>query len=232
MLTLAIAAATFIFLHTGISGSPLRGLLVARVGERAFPALFSVATLASLVFLVRGYKAAFYTSNQFFWNPPVAQHLAAPIMLVALLLAVPGLTTRSPTAVAQGSLLARDPQPRGIQRVTRHPFLIGVMIWACFHIFANGDAASLLLFATFFLVALYGVFSIDRKRKAALGALWQAYAAQTSILPFAAIARGRTRFVFREIGFWRVLLTLAVFALLVAVHPLLFHAYPMPGMDD
>ena len=232
MLALILASVVFVGLHAGVSGTPLRGWLLARIGEGPFRGLFAAASLAAIVGLSRSYSRAYSSANSFYWGPGNAQHISAPIMLFALLLAVPGLTTKSPTAVAQERLLERDPEARGIQRITRHPFLCGAWIWASFHIYANGDAASLVLFGTFWIVALYGVFSIDRKRARALGPLWTRFAEQTSIVPFVAIARGKNRFVWREIGWLRLLLTLAVFAILVSVHPLLFHAYPMPGMAD
>jgi uncharacterized membrane protein len=232
VLNLVLAASSFIGLHAGVAGTPLRAWLVARSGERAFRAVFAASTLAVLVWLTRSYSSAYAMANTFYWAPAIAQHISAPIILCAVFLAVPGLTTGSPTLVGQARVLERDPEAHGIQRITRHPFLCGVVIWSSFHIFANGDTASLILFGTFWIVALNGMFSIDRKRARALGPLWTRYAEQTSILPFAAIARGKNRFVWREIGWWRVLLTLTVFAVLVTIHPWLFHAYPMPGMDD
>ena len=232
MLALVTAAVSFAALHLIVSGTGLRRVLVAKLGEGPFRGLFSVLTLITIVALRRTYGAAFATDNHFYWAWAGAQHAAAPIMLIALLLAVPGITTKSPTAVGMEKLLASDPLPRGIQHVTRHPFLWGVAIWAAFHLVANGDAASLVLFSTFLIVALIGTRSIDHKREVALGDAWRRYAARTSNLPFAAMLQGRTRFSFRELGVWRPLLTLAVFAVLVSVHPLLFHAYPLPGMAD
>ena len=232
MLPLLAAAVSFAALHLIVSGTGLRRVLVAKLGEGPFRGLFSLLTLISIVVLSRTYREAFATDNHFHWAWAGAQHAAAPIMLIALLLAVPGITTKSPTAVGMEKLLASDPLPRGIQHVTRHPFLWGIAIWAAFHVAANGDAASLVLFSTFLIVALIGTRSIDHKREVALGDAWRRYAARTSNLPFAAMLQGRTRFSFRELGVWRPLLTLAVFAVLVSVHPLLFHAYPLPGMAD
>lgn len=232
MPALIAAAVAFAALHLIVSGTSLRGLLVRRLGEGPFRGLFSILTLISIIAVRRTYGEAFATDNRFYWAWAGAQHAAAPIMLIAVLFVVAGLTTKSPTAVGMEKLLASDPSPRGIQHITRHPFLWGVALWAAFHLIANGDAASLVLFSTFLIVALVGTRSIDRKRDLALGDAWRRYAARTSNLPFAAMLQGRTRFSFRELGVWRPLLTLVVFAALVAVHPLLFHAYPLPGMAD
>jgi uncharacterized membrane protein len=88
------------------------------------------------------------------------------------------------------------------------------------------------LFSTFVVTALVGTVSIDRKRERALGERYRHYEAKTSNVPFIAIVQRRTRFVWREIGWWRVVVVFAVFAGLVSLHPWLFGAYPLPGMAD
>lgn len=230
MLTLIVAALSFALLHLVVSGTGLRGVLVSRLGEGLYRGLFSLATIATLVFVRRSYSHAFATDNQFYWALPYAQHIAGPIVLIAVFFVVLGISTPSPTAVGQEKLLADGAQPRGIQHITRHPFLWGVALWAAFHVAANGDAASIVLFVTFLIVALVGTRSIDRKRERALGDTWQRYAARTSNLPFLALAQGRTKLAWREIGWWRPLLAIVVFAALVGLHPLLFHAYALPRM--
>ncbi|MEY4582199.1 MAG: hypothetical protein RL701_6902 [Pseudomonadota bacterium] len=232
MLNLIAAALSFAGLHLCVSGTSLRGVLIRRIGEGAYRALFSFGSFATLIWLTRSYSRAYLTENAFYWALPHAQHVAAPIMGSALLLAIPGLASRSPTAVGQEGLLRRDVQPRGMQRITRHPFLWGVLIWSTFHLAANGDRASIALFSTFWIVAAVGTVSIDAKRAQVLGELWTGYRSQTSNLPFAAILSKRTHFSFKEIGVWRVLLAVLAFCVIVSVHPWLFHAYPLPGMDD
>lgn len=227
MLQLVIAAVAFSVLHLLVSGTKLRGVLTRALGEGPYRGLFALATLATLIWMGRAYSAAFATDNVWLWQLPLAQHVAAPLMLVAFLLAVPGVLGRSPTVVGQEQLLVHDPEPHGMQRITRHPFLWGVALWALLHILANGDLASIVLFAPFLLVALVGTRSIDSKRARALGAVWSGYVARTSNVPFLAIMQGRTRFVAREIGWWRALVALALFGLLIAAHPWLFHASPL-----
>ncbi|MDH5676254.1 MAG: NnrU family protein [Myxococcales bacterium] len=227
------ASALFVALHSLISGTPLRARLVRALGPRAYQGAFSLASLAALGFIVFGYRRAFAFDNVFYWHfgtPPAA--LSVPVMLTALFFVVAGLSSPNPTSVGQEKLLASAPEPRGIQRVTRHPFLWGVIVWSSFHLTVNGDRASLALFATFLVVSLVGTFSIDQKRAQDLGETWSSYVAQSSNLPFAAIATGKNRFVFSEIGLGRVLATLLVFAAIVSIHPWLFGAYPLPGMDD
>jgi uncharacterized membrane protein len=56
------------------------------------------------------------------------------------------------------------------------------------------------------------MMSIDRKRRRALGPLWDEFEKQTSRLPFAAILTGRTHFELGELRVWQVALAVALFA--------------------
>jgi uncharacterized membrane protein len=112
------------------------------------------------------------------WKP-----VAIMLMLPAFLLAVTGLTTSNPTIVGEEGRVARPPE--GVVRVTRHPFLIGVGLWAVVHLIANGDLASFIFFGSLAVTALAGTVSIDSKRRRALGPAWLSFAAQTSISKYA-----------------------------------------------
>jgi uncharacterized membrane protein len=136
------------------------------------------------------------------------------------------LTTPNPTSVAQEGRVGQPPQ--GIVRVTRHPFLTGVGLWALVNLIGNGDVASLVFFATWAIVALAGTVSIDAKRRRLLDAAWEPFAAQTSIIPFAAIAAGRNHFTPREIGFWRWGVALLVYALMLGGHTQVIGVSPFP----
>jgi uncharacterized membrane protein len=103
-------------------------------------------------------------------------------------------------------------------RITRHPFLWGVVLFCAGHLAMRTDPASLVLFGTLLVVAVLGTFSIDAKLKLRYGAAWERFAGQTSNLPFAAIAAGRQRLAPGEIGWLRLLASLAVWGLLVWRH--------------
>ena len=80
------------------------------------------------------------------------------------------------------------------------------------HLLVNGNLAALLLFGAVLVTTLNGMVSIDRKRRRALGALWDEFEAQTSRLPFAAILTGRTRLELTEFHVWQVALAVALFS--------------------
>jgi uncharacterized membrane protein len=224
MTSLIAAAVVFVLLHLGVAGTRLRDRAVALSGERAYLGAFSLASVVTLLWLILAYARAPYlpTWGMLAWWSPVMLVL----MLPAMLLAVIGLLTPSPTTVGQEERLAEPAQ--GILRVTRHPFLTGVGLWAMLHLIGTGDWASLVFFATFVLVALAGTVSIDAKRRRLRGEqAWATFGASTSIIPFAAIAAGRNRFSPAEIGTWRVGVGLLVYVLALGGHGPLFGVSPL-----
>jgi uncharacterized membrane protein len=225
VLSLILAALFFLGLHLGIAGTAIRDRAIGLLRKNGYMAAFAVASLIGLGWLVAAYNRAPYliTWGMLEWWKPIVIIL----MLPATLLVVFGFTTPNPTSVAQEGRLGQP--PRGIVRVTRHPFLTGVGLWALLHLIGNGDVASLVFFATWAIVALAGTVSIDAKRRRLLGAAWEPFAAQTSIVPFAAIAAGRNRFTPREIGIWRWGLALLVYALMLGGHGQVIGVSPFPA---
>jgi uncharacterized membrane protein len=224
VLSLVLAALFFAGIHLGISGTAMRDRAIGILGKNGYIASFAVASVIGIGWLVTAYNRAPYlvTWGMLEWWKPIAIIL----MLPAALLVVIGLTTPNPTAVAQEGRVEQPPQ--GIIRVTRHPFLTGVGIWALVHLIGNGDVASLIFFATWAIVALAGTVSIDAKRRRLLGAAWEPFAAQTSIVPFAAIAAGRNRFVPGEIGLWRWAIALLAYVLMLGGHAPIIGVSPFP----
>jgi uncharacterized membrane protein len=225
MLSLLLAASFFVGIHLVISGTGLRDRLVHRLGPGPYRGLFSLASLGGIVWLGLAYNRAPTIPT---WGPLVG---LKPIALIAMLIAFGfvtlGLTTPSPTSVGGETLLARP--PFGIQRITRHPFLWGVALWAAIHLIVNGDLASLVLFGSLGVLALAGTASIDRKRRAAVGVAWEGFARATSNVPFQAILQGRNRLRLGEHKPWQWLAVLVAFGLLAGLHASLFGVSALPG---
>ena len=228
MTALIAAALSFVLLHLLVSGTVLRGAIVTMIGEGPFMGLFSLASVAGLVWLGWAYGQAKGTGPVYWDLGTGAKHAALGLVLLAMLLAVPGLTTPNPTSVKQEGALEKPDAIKGMLRITRHPFLWGVAVWAAGHLLVNGDPASLVLFGTMLFLALTGTASIDAKRRRALGAKYDAFVAKTSNLPFAAIAAGRQKLSLGEIGGWRIALAVGVWALIAWAHPYMFGVRALP----
>jgi uncharacterized membrane protein len=230
MIGLIAAAAVFLAIHLLVSGTRLRDAITGAIGQGPYMGLFSLASVAALTWLGFAYAGARRGPDPSYWAAtPATEWVQLGVTLLAFLLAVPGLATPNPTSVRQEGQLEKPDAVRGILRITRHPFLTGVAIWAAGHLLVNGDVASLVLFGSLLVLAVFGTMSIDAKRRRALGPKWDAFAAQTSALPFAAIATGRQQLKLAEIGWWRLALAVAIWAALIWAHPYAFGVSPLPG---
>jgi uncharacterized membrane protein len=225
VLVLVLAAAFFVGIHVGIAGTGVRDRLSGRLGEQGYLGLFSLASIVGMIWLTTAYADAPYVP---LWGPlPGLRPLALALVLPAFVLVIVGLTTPSPTVVGGEKTLESAEPATGIQRVTRHPFLWGVAIWAAVHLLVNGNARALVLFGALLFLGLYGPVSIDAKRARRFGAAWQRYAAVTSNVPFVAIAQGRNQLRLGEIGWGRIAFAVVVFLTVLVLHPLLFGADPL-----
>jgi len=230
MSNLIAAAVFFVLLHLLVSGTRVRDGLIARIGEGPYMGFFVVASWVGIIWLGWGFADARVSAeNAAYWGAtPLTRGVQLALQVVAFVFIVIGITTKNPTLV-RGEAALDDPNiVRGALRVTRHPFLWGVAIWAVGHLIVNGDRASLVLFASMLFLALFGTASIDAKRKRALGSKWDAFAAQTSNVPFASILAGRQKFALGEIGWWRFAVALVVYAAVALAHPFLFGVPALP----
>ncbi|MCS6780124.1 MAG: NnrU family protein [Geminicoccaceae bacterium] len=220
MSNLVIAAIFLVGTHLGIASTSLRAQLVAAIGEGPYRILYSLVALAAIGWLVHGYGAA--PTVPLWTAGPGLRHLPLLVMPVACLLLVCALTQRNPTALGQ----APDPDAaepaRGMLRVTRHPMMWAVALWAIVHILANGDLASLVFFGAFAVLALAGTIAIDARRTEARPPGWGVFLQRTSNLPFQAILERRQKLVLAEIGLARVAAALALYVGLIWLHPVLF----------
>jgi len=216
MLHLVLAAIAFFGSHLILSSAPLREPLVRALGERGFRAGYSTVAVASLVWLGVAYGAA---PRQPLWDGERLRWIAFILVPLAVLLAVGGLTQRNPTVVGQRLDADGAAAATGMLRVTRHPFLWGVALWAAAHLAANGDLASLVLFGGMLAFSLGGASALDAKKRRQWGQRWDDFAAVTSHIPFAAIIAGRIRLDLGEIGWARLAAAAAVAALLAWLHP-------------
>ena len=103
------------------------------------------------------------------WSAASRQCNCLPALLI-----VAGLSTINPATAGLDEAVKRPDVVRGMLRVTRHPFLWGVFLWSAIPPSAlPATPPASLLFGSIGLVALRGTWSIDRKRRLALGPAWR-----------------------------------------------------------
>jgi uncharacterized membrane protein len=214
---LALATAAFLATHF-VTSTPLRPKLVAAMGEWPYRGAYSAVAFVTLAWMIWAYAHA---PREALWTG--LRHVPLVVMPLAFVLVATGYF-RNPTMVGADKLLQSEEPARGMIRITRHPLMWGIMLWALAHIVARGDAKSLVFFGGFFVLAALGTLLIDRRKRA--DPSWARFASVTSNLPFVAIAQERNRLDWREIGWSRPLAGLVAFVIVFALHPWLFGARP------
>jgi uncharacterized membrane protein len=222
MAMLALATVVFLLTHY-ISSTPLRSGLVVVLGENGYLGFYTLISFATLGWTIWAYIRAPYER---LWVGDEFKVWAVVLMPVSLVLIACGALIRNPSAVRQERAVRYMDEPRGILRVTRHPILWGIALWAAVHLVARGDMASVILFGAMLLLAVSGTVLQDRRKERTIGVDWQRFVSVTSNVPFAAIIGGRNQFRFDEIGWRKVFAGLALYFVLVFLHPYLFGARP------
>ncbi len=165
MTLLVLGLVIFLGVHsTRVFADGWRSAQVARLGEKGWKGLYTLASVVGLVMLVWGYGVARQTPVPL-WTPVVGlRHLASLLTLLAFVLI-------AAVYVPRNSLKAR----------IGHPMVVGVKVWALSHLLANHTLADLLLFGGFLVWAVL-CFRAARRRDRAAGTTYPVGTLQGNLL--------------------------------------------------
>lgn len=144
MTRLALGLAVFAAIHLLPAAAPaLRARIAKLIGEGPFKLVFTVASLAALILIVKGWKAA---SPEPLYVPPEWGRYATTLLVFVAFV-----------------LLPAPYRANNLKRILRHPQLAGAALWGVAHLFSNGEARSVLLFAGIALWAVLEMLFINRR---------------------------------------------------------------------
>ncbi len=217
--------------HLLLGLPPCRDALMRKLGEQKFVAVFSAVAAIGLAVLAA--TVAIYGGDgprgPALGSVPVARALLALLAFLGLSLSMAGLLNyaRSPMALFRTQIRPAA----GIERVTRHAFFMGLTVFATAHALLAPTLAVCIYFAGFGVLASTGALLQDRKLLARYGVAYRDYMAVTSLLPFAALVQGRQVVSAEDRLMRQLVLSAALAALLLLLHPLwsLHHGAPFAG---
>lgn len=217
MTTLVVAMLAFLASHAIPARPRLRDAGIRLFGTVGYHLAYSALSLAVTAWLAIAYAQAPFEplwdqQPWMRWVPLVAMFFACPLL-------VAGASTPNPFSIGMGGR-GFDPERPGVLRLTRHPLLWALVLWAGAHMVPNGDIAALILFAPLLLLALAGPTLMERKRRRALGPEAFAVLARHTHMP-------STR-MWGEIGAMRLIIGAALYAALLALHPMIIGISPLP----
>jgi len=149
MLVLVAGLIVFLGIHSvSIVAPAWRAGVVARMGERPWKGIYSIASGVGLALLIVGYGIARHSPVVLYTPPAVLRHLALLVMVPVF------------------PLLVATYLPGRIKTAARHPTLLAVKLWAVAHLLANGTLADVLLFGGFLVWAVADRISVKRRTPA------------------------------------------------------------------
>lgn len=148
MIILMLGLLVFIGIHLVPSFPALRLRLIDQFGPTGYKGGFAAISFVGLALLIIGKAYAEFIPV---WTPaPWGRHLAMGLMPFAFILLVAAY------------------MPSNVKRLTAHPMLLGITVWAAAHLAANGDLAGIVLFGGLGVFSLFDMWSAN-KRGAAPG---------------------------------------------------------------
>ena len=143
-MTILLAGLLLFFgIHLFPSLRDQRQQLIDRVGINTYKGVFSLLSVAAIALIAWGYSP---TDSTHLWQAPAWGRSLAPFFMLPAVYAF----------VASGA-------PSNLKRLTLNPLDWSVLLWAVIHLLNNGDLASLLLFGSFGLFALFNMWSSNRR---------------------------------------------------------------------
>jgi uncharacterized membrane protein len=144
--TMILGLAVFVGGHAFATFRAERAAAVARVGEWPYKGVFSLVALIGIVLICIGFSQYRDASLIELWHPPAwTRHITVALMWPAVICLV--------AAYSRGD----------IQRVLKHPFLVGVKLWALAHLIANGDLGGIILFGSILAWAVFDRITLKRR---------------------------------------------------------------------
>ncbi len=222
--------------HLALGSPPLRNMLVRRLGDRRFAAVYTLVAAASFTLLaaIVAYVGGDGAPGWRFGRMPAAQGVLGGVALLGTALVAAGFMSyfQSPMAVLRRKSRSGSIEqgfklraPSGVERITRHPFFAGMSLLMGAHALMADTLAGVTFFMGFVVLSLAGMPLQDRKLREQHGNVYEAYMTETAAVPFASHRS------FSGVSTWNWLQFLApasVAGLLAALHPVWSIAHGAP----
>ncbi|MGB3492214.1 MAG: NnrU family protein [Elainellaceae cyanobacterium] len=186
----------FAIAHSGLAALRPRGEKL--IGARLYRVGFALVSIPFATLLIAYFIRHRYDGIQF-WNLqgiPGVEPLVWVLSAISFIFLYPATFNLLEIAAVQ------KPQVHlyetGIIRITRHPQMVGQVIWCVAHTLWLGTTFMLVTSTGLILHHLFAVWHGDRRLLARYGSAFEAAKARTSVIPFLAMIQGRQSFSLRE----------------------------------
>lgn len=215
----ALAYIVFFLSHSLPVRPPLRPWLQARLGASGFTLAYSALSFAVLAWLIGAAGSAPHVA---LWDwAPWQAHVPLVVMGPVCLILALSIGRPNPFSFGGSRNDQFDPARPGIVRLSRHPLLLALTLWAAAHVVPNGDLAHVILFGTFAAFALLGGRLFDRRKRREMGPEWQRMRDRVLDGPFLCLPASWQRLA------TRIAIGIGLYVALLWLHPWLFGVDPL-----
>ncbi len=186
----------FAIAHSGLAA--LRPWAEKRIGARLYRVIFALVSLPLATILIIYFFNHRYDGAQL-WQvqgvpgvAPVVWGLSA----ISFLFLYPATFNLLEIAAVQKPEVHL--YETGIIRITRHPQMVGQVIWCIAHTLWLGTTFMIVTSVGLILHHLFGVWHGDRRLQARYGEAFTAVKERTSVIPFGAIVQGKQQLQLQE----------------------------------
>ncbi len=177
--SLLAASIAFVGSHFALS-HPLRAPLVRALGEKGFLGVYSLVSLAAFAWMIIAFRAAPIDGPG---RGSTGGWIDASLLTIVALVLLLGSFKGNPALPDPTGQVTIPKSARGVFRVTRHPMMWGIALWALAHILQFWSTRTLILGSAILILALLGAHLQDRKKEALLGAVWRDWEEKTHYWP-------------------------------------------------
>jgi len=179
IINLIAANIAFVGSHFAMS-HPLRAPMVKALGAGGFQGAYTLVSFATLAWVYFAFVAAppadLPGSGDIGWIIATALTWPAMVLLAGSFVGNPAL----PTPLAEAQTRA---EPKGALRVTRHPMMWGIGLWAVSHMVLFWSTRTMVTALAMGILALVGAKFQDAKKETLMGESWAEWESKTSYWP-------------------------------------------------
>lgn len=119
---------------------------IAAMGDGPWKGIYSLVSVIGLVLIVYGYAYAQPLAPVLYVTPFWLVNVTALLMALSFI-----------------CLMVFNLRPGRLKPMLKHPFLVGVKLWAFAHLLVNGDLASVILFGSLLVWAVWNRIAVKRR---------------------------------------------------------------------
>lgn len=212
----------FAIAHSGLAA--LRAWGERQIGPRGYRLIFATVSLTLAVITILYFLNHRYDGVQL-WQVQSGPGIKSTVWIlsaISFLFLYPATFNLAEIAAIQ------KPQVHvyetGIIRITRHPQMVGQVIWCFAHTLWIGTSFTLVTSIGLVVYHLFGIWHGDRRLQARYGKSFETLKSNTSVFPFWALLQGRQQLKWQEF-FRPAYLGVTGFVILIWwAHPLMIRA--------